>query len=250
MNPEAENNESDLSGNETVVSSLSDKKTVVGDSGEPTPTPEASGGDAGQSEAKDEIVEDDEKTPEQQIAALQAEVSEWKDRALRRQAEAENVKKMAFKEKMEVRKYAMRGFVEDMLRVADTFKLALGSNAVDKETLSESHKNLLSGIDMTFKELLQVFERHGVVEVEASAGVAFNPNLHEAIGRVPSEQPADTIVDIARGGWKMGDYVLRAAMVSVSTGSVGEEATESASSDDESSEDARNNVSNENQKQF
>lgn len=248
MNPEAENNESDLSGNETVV--LSQPETLVGNSGEPTPSPETSEGDANRSGAKDEVAEEAEKTPEEQIAALQAEVSEWKDRALRRQAEAENVKKMAFKEKMEVRKYAMRGFVEDMLRVADTFKLALGSNAEDKETLSESHKNLLSGIDMTFKELIQVFERHGVVEVEASPGVAFNPNVHEAIGRVPSEQPADTIVDIARGGWKMGDYVLRAAMVSVSMGSAGEEAIKSAGNDEGYMEDAGNNVSNENQKQL
>lgn len=248
MNPEAENNESDLSGNETVVSSQPHTETIVGDSGELTASPETSEGDVTRSGAKDEIAEEAEKTPEEQIAALQAEVSEWKDRALRRQAEAENVKKMAFKEKMEVRKYAMRGFVEDMLRVADTFKLALGSNAEDKETLSESHKNLLSGIDMTFKELLQVFERHGVVEVEASPGVAFNPNVHEAIGRVPSEQPVDTIVDIARGGWKMGDYVLRAAMVSISTGFISEEALESNSSDEESLEDGGNNASNEDQK--
>lgn len=202
MNPEAETNEN-------VEENVDASQTEL-------PPADSTGEDH---EAKEATQSQEEPlTPEQHIAVLQAEVAEWKDRALRRQAEAENVKKKAFKEKMEVRKYAMRGFVEDLLRVADTFKLALGSNTEDQETFSESHKTLLSGIDMTFKELLQVFERHGVKEINAEPGAVFDPSLHEAIGRVPSEQPVDTIVEVARAGWKMGDYVLRGAMVAVSTG--------------------------------
>ena len=54
--------------------------------------------------------------------------------------------------------------------------------------------------------------------MEAEPGLAFDPSLHEAIGRVSSDQPADTIAQVARSGWKMGDYVLRGAMVAVSTG--------------------------------
>ncbi len=210
MNPEVETNEFV---DENLDATGSDSSLNDGIREEATNVVEGSVGDV-----EGATSEEKAKTPEEQIVSLQAEVAEWKDRALRRQAEAENVKKSAFKEKMEVRKYAMRGFVEDMLRVADTFKLALSTSNEETAAISESHRNLLSGIDMTFKELLQVFERHGVVEIKAEPGLAFDPSLHEAIGRVASDQPADTIAQVARSGWKMGDYVLRGAMVAVSTG--------------------------------
>ena len=231
MNPEVETNEfADQTLDSTQPESPPDRGgEAISDAG--MAEPEVKHGESNETPTVAEV-----KTPEQQIADLQSEVAEWKDRALRRQAEAENVKKVAFKEKMEVRKYAMRGFVEDMLRVADTFKLALGTATEDKESISESHKNLLSGIDMTFKELLQVFERHGVVEIKAEPGLVFDPSLHEAIGRVPSDKPVDTIVEVARPGWKMGDYVLRGAMVAVSAGTEQEESVDTSEGPDEKPE--------------
>lgn len=227
MNPEVETNEFV---DDNLDSSLNEGISEVAAHGAESSETDLEG-NVGEGTSEEEV-----KTPEEQIISLQAEVAEWKDRALRRQAEAENVKKSAFKEKMEVRKYAMRGFVEDMLRVADTFKLALGTTTEDTEGLSESHKNLLSGIDMTHKELLQVFERHGVVEIKADPGLVFDPNLHEAIGRVSSDQPVDTIAQVARSGWKMGDYVLRGAMVAVSTGPEQEDSAVPRDGDDETTE--------------
>lgn len=230
MNPEVETNEfADQTLDATQPESPQDRGEANNDAG--MGESEVIDGESEEMPTVEEV-----KTPEQQIAQLQSELAEWKDRALRRQAEAENVKRVAFKEKMEVRKYAMRGFAEDMLRVADTFKLALGTVTEDKESISESHKNLLSGIDMTFKELLQVFERHGVVEIKAEPGLVFDPTLHEAIGRVPSDQPVDTIVEVARPGWKMGDYVLRGAMVAVSAGTATEESVDTSEGLDGKSE--------------
>ncbi|MEO0785703.1 MAG: nucleotide exchange factor GrpE, partial [Pseudomonadota bacterium] len=94
-------------------------------------------------------------------------------------------------------------------------------DALDADTrasLSEGGQSLMGGIEMTQKELHTVMARHGVTAIDAAPGAAFDPNLHQAVSQIPSDQPKDTIAQCFQSGWKIGDRTLRAAMVAVSTG--------------------------------
>ena len=88
----------------------------------------------------------------------------------------------------------------------------------DRAALSEAGAGLLGGIEMTQKELHTVMARHGVTAIDAAPGAAFDPNFHQAVSQIPSDQPKDTIAQTFQTGWKIGERTLRAAMVSVSTG--------------------------------
>ncbi|MEO1643094.1 MAG: nucleotide exchange factor GrpE, partial [Pseudomonadota bacterium] len=88
----------------------------------------------------------------------------------------------------------------------------------EREALTDGGKGLLGGIEMTQKELHTVLTRHGVTEISAEPGEAFDPNLHQAVTNVPSEHPNGTIASLFQGGWRIGDRTLRAAMVAVSAG--------------------------------
>ena len=71
---------------------------------------------------------------------------------------------------------------------------------------------------MTQKELHTVLARHGVTAIDAAPGAAFDPNQHQAVSQIPSDQPSGTIAETFQSGWKIGERVLRAAMVAVSAG--------------------------------
>ncbi len=158
-------------------------------------------------------------TPEERIAELEAETADLKDKLLRTLAESDNIRKRADKQVAEARAYAIEKFAGDLLSVSDNLSRAL--DAVDepvKEALSEGGRGLLGGVEMTQKELHAVLARHGVTAVDAAPGAAFDPNLHQAVSQIPSEHPAGAIAQPFQSGWKIGERVLRAAMVAVSTG--------------------------------
>jgi len=156
---------------------------------------------------------------EEQLAALQAEKGELQDKLLRSIAEVDNIKKRAAKEVADARAFAIERFAGDLLSVSDNLTRAM--DALDADTrasLSEGGQSLMGGIEMTQKELHTVMARHGVTAIDAAPGAAFDPNLHQAVSQVPSDQPKDTIAQCFQSGWKIGQRTLRAAMVAVSTG--------------------------------
>ena len=158
-------------------------------------------------------------TPEAQIEALSAEVNELKDKLLRTLAEAENVRKRSEKQVADARIYAIERFAGDLLPVQTIFPAPL--EALDdaaREALSEAGKSLLGGVEMTQKELHASLARNGVVSVNAAPGDVFDPNMHQAVSQIPSDQPSGSIAETFQHGWKIGDRVLRAAMVAVSAG--------------------------------
>jgi molecular chaperone GrpE len=161
-----------------------------------------------------------EAAPADPVAALEAEVADLKDKLLRTFAEMENLRKRAERDAREGQVYAIEKFARDLLSVSDNFSRAL--ETVTEEAMaemSEKGRALFTGVEMTQKELHTVFSRHGVVPVAAEPGDAFDPNLHQAVSTIPSEQPKGTIAQCFAPGWKIGDRVLRAAMVTVSAGS-------------------------------
>jgi len=160
-----------------------------------------------------------QQTPEQQIMILEAEKEEMRDQLLRTLAEMENIRKRSEREKVDARTFAIEKFARDLLSVSDNMARALEAlPEPEREGLTEGGKGLLSGIEMTQKELHTVLTRHGVTEIEAEPGAAFDPNLHQAVANIPSEHPNGTIASLFQGGWRIGDRVLRAAMVAVSAG--------------------------------
>lgn len=152
------------------------------------------------------------------IEELEAENAALRDRALRAIAEADNIRKRAERESASARDYAIERFARDILGVADNLTRALDAIPEDKrEEQPESVRNLLAGVEMTQRELLRVFERHNVHAIDPQ-GESFDPNMHQAVSQIPSDQPAGKVAMVMQTGYRLGERVLRAAMVAVSAG--------------------------------
>ncbi len=155
-------------------------------------------------------------------APAKNEIAELNDRVLRLAAELENTRRRAAREKTDAGRYAIAAFARDLLGVADNFERALHAAGVSGEDIpegrSEAFKGLVEGLKMTEKELLTILERHGVTRIFPQ-GEKFDPNLHQAVAQIPGgDVPAGHVVDVAQPGFTIGDRVLRAAMVTVSSG--------------------------------
>lgn len=152
----------------------------------------------------------------QAMDQLRAENADLKDKLLRALADTENLRRRAEREKAEATLYAATNFARDLLSVADNFGRAMAALPDGaREKADEAIKNLLSGIEMTERELLQVFERHGIRRLEP-LGEKFDPNLHQAVFEVPTaEKPAGTVMQVAQSGYAIGERCLRPAMVGV-----------------------------------
>lgn len=150
--------------------------------------------------------------------ALRAEVAELNDRILRLAAEVENTRRRGEREKADAGRYAISNFARDLLTVADTFERALAAAPGEGEqATAETITSLLTGLKLTERELLSVLERNGVRRVYPK-GEKFDPNLHQAVAQAPGSAPAGYVEEVAQPGFTIGDRVLRAAMVIVSTG--------------------------------
>lgn len=156
---------------------------------------------------------------EARIAELEKEIEAEKDRALRLAADLENTRRRAEREKSEASKYGITNFARDLLSVADNFARALELAPDDPSQMdAKAFQGLINGMRMTEKELLTVFERNGIKRLEPK-GEKFDPNIHQAIAQVPGNgEPKDHVVDVAAPGFIIGERVIRAAMVTVSTG--------------------------------
>lgn len=171
-------------------------------------------------EASEEAPLATELTMADRLIAMEAEKSAMKDQLLRTMAEMENMRKRAERKLAEERIYAVEKFARDLLNVADNLARALSALTDEaKAELSEAGKSLMAGVELTEKELILTLARHGVTAVESLHGTVFDPNVHQAVAQIPSDQPEGTIAEPFATGWKIGDRTLRAAMVAVSTGS-------------------------------
>jgi molecular chaperone GrpE len=158
-------------------------------------------------------------SPDQQLLVVEAEKEEIREQLLRSMAELQNVRKRSEKQVADARVYAIEKFAGDLLSVSDNLARALQAlSDEDKAGLSEPGQNLLGGIEMTEKELHTALARHGVTAIAGEPGDAFDPNVHQAVSNIPSDQPNGTIAAVFQNGWKIGDRTLRAAMVAVSAG--------------------------------
>ena len=152
------------------------------------------------------------------IEELELELATLKDQALRAMADAENVKRRSEKEVTAARIFGIERFANDILSVHDNLSRALQTlEGTDKSELGENAKNLVEGIELTEKNLMAVLARHGVTAVPG-IGSKFDPNVHQAVANIPSDEDKGNVATVMQSGFKIGDRTLRAAMVAVSTG--------------------------------
>jgi len=157
-------------------------------------------------------------TPEHRVEQLETELATLKDQALRAMAEADNVKKRAEREVSAAKTYGIERFAVDMLSVHDNLSRALLTlDGKAKDDLGDNAKNLLAGIELTEKDLILTLSRHGVKAVPG-VGAKFDPNVHQAVAQIPSDEEKGHVATVMQTGFKLGDRTLRAAMVAVSTG--------------------------------
>lgn len=153
------------------------------------------------------------------VQALAAEVAELKDRHLRTLAEMENLRRRTEREVAETRAYGISGFARDMLGVADNLRRALEAiGNEDGASLPPVIVAFIEGVELTERELLKVFEKHGVKRFNP-LGQKFDPNVHQAMFEVPDPtSPAGTVVQVVQAGFMIGERVLRPALVGVAKG--------------------------------
>lgn len=151
-----------------------------------------------------------------EIAKLKEEAAQLKDRLLRTAADMDNLRKRAEREKAEATLYAATNFARDLLSVADNMQRALTSIPPEaRKSADDVTKNLLAGVEMTERELLNVFQRYNIRKVE-TVGAKFDPNFHQALFEMPtSAHPPGTVVQEMQSGFAIGDRCLRPAMVGV-----------------------------------
>ena len=166
--------------------------------------------------AEAEIDSGPEDTLKKPVEALEEQVSELKDQLLRSVAELDNYRKRAEREKEQLRKFGIANFAKDLLSAADNLRRAVESGPSDLEGADESVKNLIIGVEMTEKELLNAFEKNGVRKIEP-AGEKFDYNFHQAMFEVETDKEEPGVVmQVLQPGYAIEDRVLRAAMVGVS----------------------------------
>lgn len=147
---------------------------------------------------------------------FEAEVTLLKDQLLRVMAETENVRKRAEKQVEEATKFAITSFARDLINVMENLCRAIDTVNQDDLEANPLLKALFEGIEMTKRELMTVFDRHGIKRIEPAKGDKFDHNIHQAVVHI--EEPsvaAGAVVQILQAGYVLKDRLLRPAMVSV-----------------------------------
>lgn len=163
----------------------------------------------------------DEDTVEEETSALDEALGRLKDdleaarqEVLYARAETQNVRRRLEKDIQDARTYAATGFARDVLSVADNLSRAIDSVPQDLRE-DDKFKGLVTGIEATMRELEKVFAQHGVSRI-AAMGLPLDPNQHQAMMEVPSdEHEPGTIVQEMQAGYMFRDRLLRPAMVGV-----------------------------------
>ena len=148
------------------------------------------------------------KNPEDQIKLLEEKLAEAQAQVLYVKAEGENIRKRSFEDIDKARKFALEKFSGELLSVKDSLDAAL---TVENANV-DSYKN---GVELTQKQLINVFEKFGIQEIKA-LGEKFDPNQHQAISMVESEEEPNKILTVLQKGYLLNERVIRPALVTVS----------------------------------
>jgi len=148
-----------------------------------------------------------EKEQTESLDDLKAKITELEGAVLYAKAETENFRKRSIDEMDKARKYAIENFASEILLVKDSLDSAL---MVDESSL----ENYKEGMELTSKQLTSIFEKLNIKEVDPK-GEVFDPNFHEAMTMVESDQDANTVISVMQKGYTLNERVLRPALVTV-----------------------------------
>ncbi|WP_085907671.1 nucleotide exchange factor GrpE [Kiloniella majae] len=152
------------------------------------------------------------------VAELDAQNAQLTDKLLRTMADMENLRNRTRRDKEDAIKYAPQKLVTDLIGVMDNLQRALSSVPEEAAEGNEDLKTLRDGVEMTNREMLKVFEKHNITEVEAM-GARMDPHSHEALFEIPDpSQPEGTILQVIQPGFRLHDRLLRPARVGVAKG--------------------------------
>lgn len=166
---------------------------------------EVSLGDAGETDAP---AGDD-------LEQVRAERDDMRDRFMRALADLENNRKRSERDRREAEQYGGSKLARDMLPVYDNLKRAL--DATTEEQASDS-KALIEGIQLTMREILSVFKKHGIEVISPELGDKFDPQIHQAMFEAPLPgTKAGEIIQVATEGFFLHERLLRPAQVGVSS---------------------------------
>ena len=145
---------------------------------------------------------------------LATENASLREQLLRYAAEAENTRRRAEREANDARAFAIQKFAQSLLGVADNLSRALQASPRDAE--EPALKNLVLGIEMTERELLQAFERNGLKKVDPQPGARFDPHLHQAMMEEAAPGvPSGCVVRALQAGYELYGRIVRPALVVV-----------------------------------
>jgi molecular chaperone GrpE len=181
-------------------------------------TPESGEATQNGNAQRQEDAGDGNRTVHDVIEALQTESAEFKDKWLRAQAEIENVRKRAEREREATAKYAISKLAQDIVTVGDNFQRAIDAVPAAAAEQDVALKGVLEGVRMIERELLNALERFGIKRMQP-INEPFNPHLHQAVMEVPrADVPSGLVVQVFQPGYTIEDRVLRPAMVGVAKG--------------------------------
>lgn len=145
------------------------------------------------------------------IEALNAQTEEYMQRLARSQADFDNFRKRTIREKEELGKYASSKLIAELIPVIDNF-----GRALDTRPEGESSESFVKGVEMIYRQFDSVLQAEGLTTMEA-VGQPFNPEFHQAVMQVESDEHEEGIVvEELQKGYMLKDKVLRPAMVKVS----------------------------------
>lgn len=145
-----------------------------------------------------------------ELVTVEMEKAELAEKNIRLMAEMQNIKRRSESDVEKAHKFGASKFAKDLLEVGDS--IAMGIKATDENT---NIKDVRAGLDMTKKVFEKTLKLHGILEV-GKVGDEFNPESHEAVSVVPSnEVESGSVAEVLQSGWEINGRLLRPAMVMV-----------------------------------
>ena len=196
-----------------------DVSAVPSGGAQTTPEP-AAGADAqstpaeGSTEVAAEVAAEGSAESADQITALLDQVAEYQDSYLRAKAEVDNIRKRAETEVANARKFALEGFIRELLTVKDSLEMAL---AVDQQSDSEAgNRGVSEGLELILRQLESVFSNFSVQMIEPEVGDKLDPDQHQAMSVEESQDiPPNCVSKVIQKGYSLNNRLLRPAMVLV-----------------------------------
>jgi molecular chaperone GrpE len=166
--------------------------------------------------AEEEVFGEDEHTDEElELDELRAERDDLKDKWMRALADAENSRKRSERDRREAENYGGSKLARDLLPIYDNLKRGLESATDEQRAVASA---LIEGVELTMRELISVFKKHGIEPITPEVGDKFNPQDHESMFEAPLPgTKSGEIIQVLSEGFMLHDRLLRPAQVGVSS---------------------------------